>query len=188
MLVQHSKVVLGEPASLGTLLELCNCALDVLRRLSALPAAGQALTPAGPRGEKALDVRESIGAARRTLEAGALYAVAQLAMWVARPELEPGAGGPPAEMDTDEYDGPAELGGGGGGGGGGSGGARKAAASLADRLRRGMTGEMAADLLAMLNKARPVLAKAQELMGEKDESDFARVLATFVQEHVVAAG
>lgn len=173
-------MVLGEPASLGTLLELCNCALDVLRRLSALPAAGQALTPAGPRGEKALDVRESIGAARRTLEAGALYAVAQLAMWVARPELEPSAGAPPAEMDMDEYDGPAELGGGSGGG------ARKAAASLADRLRRGMTGEMAADLLAMLNKARPVLAKAQELMGEKDEADFARVLATFVQEHVAA--
>jgi len=41
----------------------------MLRWPSALPAVDQALTPTGPRGEKALDMCESIGAMQRTLKA-----------------------------------------------------------------------------------------------------------------------
>jgi nuclear pore complex protein Nup188 len=170
---------------------LCNCALDVLRRLSALPTTGQALTPAGPKGEKPLDVGDSIVAARRTLEVASLYAVTQLALWTAKPDLDEHVAG---DVDVDDGDSadrsfaavstspeshrlglsiswkP-----------GTSPEARKVSISAAERLRRGMTGEIASDLLSMLNKARPLLQKLDE--GKKGV-DLVRVLAEFLQQHV----
>ncbi|KAI0774700.1 hypothetical protein BD413DRAFT_611715 [Trametes elegans] len=182
LIVPHSKVVLGEPASLGTLLELGNCSLDLLRLLVDRPPT-QALT-AATASEKALDVRDTVAAARRTLEAALLYAVTQLALWLSKPEFD----GPAGDADADEMlveDAP-------GAGGGASvnadalkerRAARKASMTLAERLRRGMTGEMAADLHGLLAKARPVIAKSAAVLGEKDV-DLTQVLAYFVQERI----
>jgi nuclear pore complex protein Nup188 len=192
--LQHSKVVLSEPASTGTLLELCNCALDVLRRLSAQPAAGQAITVAGPRGEKPLDVEESVVAARRTLETAALFAVTQLALWAAKPDADEPLTN---DMDADEMDAaersftasssperrltlsssritsaPEP---------------RKSSVSANERLRMGMTNEIAADLLSLLNKARPVLQKLDEGAKDGKSVDLFRVLAFFLQEHVATS-
>jgi nuclear pore complex protein Nup188 len=86
---------------MGTLLELINCTLEILRRLTAQPAPLQAITPPGMRGEKPLNVRDSIFATRRTLEAMALYSVSQLALWIACPDTgeEGGAG---VDMEPDD--------------------------------------------------------------------------------------
>lgn len=146
--------------------------------MSALPAAGQALTPAGPRGEKALDAREAARAAKRTLESALLYGASQLAMWVARPESEVVVGAS-VEMELDEADGPSLAASGGPGGG------DRKAVPLAER-RRNMTGEIAQDLLSLLSKTRPVLVKTGELLGEKESDLMAKVLTVFVQEHVIA--
>ncbi|KAI0658630.1 hypothetical protein C8Q70DRAFT_993204 [Cubamyces menziesii] len=188
LIVPHSKVVLGEPASLGTLLELGNCSLDILRLLVDRPPT-QALTPATS-SEKALDVRDTVAAARRALEAALLYAVTQLAMWLSKPEFDTPQ--PEAEADTDML---VEGGPGGGGSGDASAAvvaaaslkerraARKATMTLAERLRRGMTGEMAADLQALLGKAKPVIAKSMTVLGEKDV-DLTQALSYFVQERI----
>ncbi|KAI0638631.1 hypothetical protein C8Q77DRAFT_1154251 [Trametes polyzona] len=179
LIVPHSKVVLGEPASLGTLLELGNCSLDLLRLLVDRPPT-QALTPATAT-ERALDVRDTVAAARRTLEAALLYAVTQLATWLSKPEFDAPADEPEGDdMLVEASPGP----------GSGPGAdakerraARKASMTLAERLRRGMTGEMAADLQGLLGKARPVIAKSATVLGEKDV-DLTQVLAHFVQERI----
>ena len=75
-------MVLGEPASLGTLLELGNRTLDVLRDLVQRPA-GQSLTdPSSLSGSflTAIGVKEGVLIARRNLEEIQVYAVTQLAM------------------------------------------------------------------------------------------------------------
>ena len=46
-----------------------------------------------------------------------------------------------------------------------------------------MKGEMAADLQALLSKARPVVAKSATVLGEKDV-DLTQVLLYFVQERI----
>ncbi|KAH9939314.1 uncharacterized protein BXZ73DRAFT_99515 [Epithele typhae] len=170
LIVPHSKVVLGEAASIGTLIELGNCSLDLLRLLVDRPPT-QALTPAATSGQKALDVRDAVAAARRNLEAAALYAVTQLALWLSKPEFDAA----PADEDGEETmgvdDGP------------GTSRARKASLSMAERLRRGMKGEMAADVVALLNRAKPVVAKTAAVVG-KEEVDLTQVLLFFVQERI----
>ena len=190
---QHSKVVLGEPASLGTLLELGNVSLDILRLLVDRPPT-QALTPATA-ADKALDVRDTVAATRRNLEAALLYAVTQLALWLSKPELD----APPADVadggddammvvvSADQHNNTnhhlslgesvsvsvsvRERR------------ARKASLTMAERLRRGMRGEMAADLQALLGKARPVVARSAGVLGAGDV-DLTPVLAYFVQERI----
>ena len=178
--------MLGEPASLGTLLELGNCSLDILRLLVDRPAA-QALTPDSSARDKALDVRDTVAATRRTLEAALLYAATQLAMWLSKPEFASGgapAPGGDAGMDGDGDD--AMLVEGAHREAGAHKerrGARRVSQSMAERLRWGMKGEMAADLQALLNKARPVVAKSATVLGEKDV-DLTQVLLYFVQERI----
>lgn len=159
------------------MLELGNCSLDILRLLVDRPPT-QALTPATST-EKALDVRDTVAATRRNLEAALLYAVTQLATWLSKPEFD--APVDEAEADDMLVEGP-----------GGDAAvsslkerraARKASMSLAERLRRGMTGEMAADLQGLLGKAKPVIAKSAVVLGEKDV-DLTQVLAYFVQERI----
>lgn len=171
---QHSKVVLGEPASLGTLLELGNCSLDILRLLVDRPPT-QALTPATS-GEKALDVRDTVAVTRRNLEAALLYAVTQLAMWLSKPEFDAPSNEPDGDdmMVEGQPQDAASL---------KERRALKASMTMAERLRRGMKGEMAADLQALLNKAKPVIAKSATVLGEKDV-DLTQVLSFFVQERV----
>ncbi|KZT70286.1 hypothetical protein DAEQUDRAFT_667965 [Daedalea quercina L-15889] len=176
LIVPHSKVVLGEPASIGTLLELGNCSLDVLRQLVNRPA-GQMIAPAFT-SDLALDVRESVRPVRRNLEAVLLYAVTQLAMWLAKPEFEAGSGDMDEDMSmrAETPPGPAVE-------------AhalkarRRSSMPLAERLRRGMTGEMAGDLLGLLNKAKPLVAKSTEVLGEENV-DLTPILVRFVEERI----
>ena len=55
--------------------------------------------------------------------------------------------------------------------------------TMAERLRRGMKGEMAADLQSLLNKAKPVIAKSATVLGTKDV-DLTQALLYFVQERI----
>ena len=84
--------MLGERASLGTLLELGNCALDQLRDLLAkAPTAKPA-----DKGKSILtgtyetkeDVHAGISVARRTLEVVLTYSVTQLALYLNKPDTE----------------------------------------------------------------------------------------------------
>ena len=62
----------------------------------------------------------------------------------------------------------------------------RAPRALAERLRRGMTGEMTADLQALLTRARPVLTKSEEVLGKSEGSkDLTLVLSQFLAERIV---
>lgn len=160
---------MGEPTSLGTLLELGNCSLDVLRRLVDRPA-GQSLTIIRSP-EKPLDVQETVATLRRNFEVVAFYAVTQLAMWLSKPEFDSSS----PEMDVEEkLDGSEKdrrIG-------------RRQSLTMAERLRRGMTGDMAVDLQSLLTRAKPLIAKTATIVGEK-EVDLTAVLARFVQERIM---
>ena len=86
--------MLGERASLGTLLELGNCALDQLRDLlvkapTAKPAdKGKAILTGTY--ETKEDVHAGISVARRTLEVVLTYSVTQLALYLNKPDAELG--------------------------------------------------------------------------------------------------
>jgi nuclear pore complex protein Nup188 len=58
---------------------------------------------------------------------------------------------------------------------------------MAERLRRGMTGDMASDLQALLNKAKPLIAKCDQVIGGKGGVDVMGVLSVFLQERVVGS-
>ncbi|EAU82745.2 hypothetical protein CC1G_10650 [Coprinopsis cinerea okayama7 len=183
LVVPHSKVVVGEPASLGTLLELGNCSLDILRDFVNRPA-GQALTPTTPTGSSnPLDVRRGVITARRNLESVLVYAVTQLAMWLRKPEFEP-----VQAQDTDVEDQAMDVT------------VRpdvskdrrlistsaprsSTSISMAERMRRGMTGEMASDLQALLNKAKPVVEKCGAVVG-KESVDILNILSVFLSERI----
>jgi nuclear pore complex protein Nup188 len=162
--VQHSKVVLGEQASVGTLLELAGSAIDILSLLVSRPA-GQALAPRSAITARALDrpldVSEAARTLRRTLEAILFYGATQLGLWLVRPD---GLEGVDAEMDEGE-------------------GAR---GRLDERRRRGMVDEMAAELRGAIEKARGVMAKG---VAERDKGpDVLEVVVRFLNERVTTAG
>ncbi|KAH7887323.1 nucleoporin subcomplex protein binding to Pom34-domain-containing protein, partial [Phlebopus sp. FC_14] len=176
LIVPHSKVVLGEPTSLGTLLELANCSLDVLRNLVNRPA-GQAIAPSASAKDVPLDVRQGTITARRNLEAVLVYSVTQLAMWLSKPDFDPSA----VEMETEEHnsqtlDAAREA---------SKGRGPRASLTLAERLRRGMTGEMASDLQALLARSKPVLEKSDGVLGKAEVSgDLTQVLSKFLNERM----
>ncbi|CAL1699999.1 unnamed protein product [Somion occarium] len=179
LVVPHSKVVLGEPASIGTLLELGNCSLDVLRALVNRPAM-QAITPASSINSKPLDVRDSVIVARRTLEAVLFYSVTQLALWLSRPDIDT----TPNEMDGDDGMGISMFGRESRTGQDKDRRTKTQSSTLAQRLRRGMTGEMASDVQALLAKAKPIVAKTEGILGKKSV-DLTAVLSRFVQERIL---
>ena len=126
--------------------------------------------------DKALDVRDTVAVVRRNLEAALLYAVTQLAMWLSKPEFDAS----PNDADGDDMMVEGQP--------GDSTSlkerrARKASMTMAERLRRGMKGEMAADLQSLLNKAKPVIAKSSTVLGTKDV-DLTQALLYFVQERI----
>lgn len=164
---------------MGTLLELGNCTLDVLRDLVERPA-GQSLTPAGSSllgtYKDPLDVRQGVATARRNIEGILIYAVTQLTMWLSKPDFDIATN----EMDTEEPamdlskpDASKERR------------SSRASLTLADRLRRGMTGEMAADLQSLLTKTKPIIAKSDKVLGQ-GEIDVTQILSNFLQEHIVS--
>ncbi|KAL0577277.1 hypothetical protein V5O48_004705 [Marasmius crinis-equi] len=174
LVVPHSKVVLGEPASIGTLLELGNASLDMLRNLSNLPA-GQSIIPVNRAGAQ-LSVKQGVTVTRRNLEGVLTYAVTQLVMWLSKPDLDVTS----ADMETDETsmdlqksEAPKERRG------------ARPSITLGDRMRRGMTGEMAADVQSLLNKAKPVITKSDSILGA-GWVDITLILSTFLQERVIA--
>ena len=115
-----------------------------------------------------LAVSQVIFTARRTLEALLVYAVTQLAMWLSKPDFDPAATEEAEEHPAGQLD--ASKG--------------RAPRALAERLRRGMTGEMTADLQALLTRAKPVLAKCDAGM-DKAEGDLTVVLSRFLTERIV---
>jgi nuclear pore complex protein Nup188 len=179
---------MGEPASIGTLLELGNCVYETLRLLVNKASSGP-----GSLGQDAVSVAD-VAKARRALESALVYATTQLMMWLAKHDDENVNSG---EMDAD--DAPQTEGYGQGFGGGFRADASSAPVSqkdferdrrlkrrsmtLADRLRRGMTGEMTMDLQSLISKAKPVVLKSQDMLG-KDTVDVMPILAKFVEERV----
>jgi nuclear pore complex protein Nup188 len=107
-----------------------------------------------------------------------------MVMWLSKPEFDAKSGGGigNADMDTDEplpeqkglESGKERRG------------QRRATVSMADRLRRGITGEMATDLQTLLEKAKPVVEKGQKLVGG-DDVDIMDILSYFLKEHVLAS-
>ncbi|KAI0787074.1 hypothetical protein BC629DRAFT_1735238 [Irpex lacteus] len=176
LIVPHSKVVLGEPVSLGTLLELGNHSLDVLRHLVDRPATQTVAIALSKNAEQPPDVRESVAATRRNLEAVVFYAATQLAMWLMRTESEI----PSHEMDAEESAAELQL----------SEKERRAArrrsVTMGERLRRGMTGEMAMDLQSLLTKATPVIGKSDALL-EKKGVDVTAILSNFLGERILVS-
>ncbi|KAJ4472474.1 nucleoporin subcomplex protein binding to Pom34-domain-containing protein [Lentinula edodes] len=176
LVVPHSKIVVGESASIGTLLELANGTLDMLRNLTNMPS-GQSLVQADVASEKfkELNVQRGVDIARRNLEEILLYMITQLAMWLSKPEFE----APPADPDGEDQTmadsqkpEPKER--------------RGPRISLGTRLRRGMTGEMAMDIQTLLTKAKPIVAKTDTISGER-QVNICEILSTFLQNHIVLA-
>ncbi|KAG1877433.1 nucleoporin subcomplex protein binding to Pom34-domain-containing protein [Suillus subluteus] len=168
VVVPHSKVVPGEPASLGTLLELANCTLDVLRHLVDRPA-GQAIAPPASLKETPLDVQEGMLTARKTLEALLVYAATQLAMWLSKPEFDA------AEMDSEDHV-PQTI--------DMRESSKRPSRALTDRIRRGMPGEMATDLEKLLKQAKPILQKSVD-DKRNVKGDLTQVLLRFMSEWVM---
>lgn len=177
---------MGEAASLGTLLELGNRSLDVLKNLVQRPP-GQSISDfadlPGPY-STALGVKEGVVIVRRNLEEILMYSVTQLAMWLSKPDFESAVTiteddapilGTGTAFDSTRIDSLRE---------------KKAAPAasprtsitLAERLRRGM-GEIAGDLQALLVKSKPVFAASDQVIG-KPSVDLTQIMLSFLQEHV----
>lgn len=165
--------MLGEPASLGTLLELGNRTLDVLRDLVQRPA-GQSITDLSSM--PAIGVKEGVLIARRNLEEIQLYAVTQLAMWISKPEFDT----TPADAENEDLqameasraaDGLKDRR------------QPRSSITMAERLRRGMTGEMAADLQSLLTKSKPILVASDTLIGVPSV-DVTQILLNFLHERI----
>ena len=150
--------------------------MDVLRQLVDRPPL-QSITPMPVESDKPLDVRDSVVVTRRNLEGVLLYVTTQLALWLSKSELEE----PSNEMETDDHVFTesrnlevAERR------------TKRKSMTMAERLRRGMSGEMAADVQALLVKARPVIAKSEAILGNKGV-DLIPILSRFVQERILSS-
>ncbi|KAG6810408.1 hypothetical protein H0H92_011997, partial [Tricholoma furcatifolium] len=170
-----SKVILSEPASIGTLQELGTSTLDLLRELVNRPAH-QSLTASTA--QEPLDVREAVLTARKNLESVLMYAVTQLVSSLSHQqdnasptEEEESMAVDAQRADTSKAERRTN---------------RASSMTLGERLRRGMTGEMATDLQSLLNKAKPVLAKSNTVLG-KEGVDITQVLSNFLHERISAS-
>lgn len=165
---------MDESASIGTLLELGNCTLDVLRELVNRPAGQTIVPPPSSTYERPLDVKQGVLAARRNLEAVCLYAITQLGMWVSKPEFDGGDIEVDEPVDNHSLRGDNKE-------------RRRASLTIAERLRRGMTGEMNTDLQSLLLKAKPVIQKSEGLVGFSSGGvDLTQVLLKFLQDRIGA--
>jgi nuclear pore complex protein Nup188 len=148
--------------------------------------AGQSILPIGALPTRsvdpALDVRQGVKTARRNLETVLTYAITQLTMWLLKPDFEPSVipGGDAMALDggleDERMDGKEHRSHG------------RAQSSLAERVRRGMTGEIAADLQTLITKAKPILEKSDKMLGESGDGAGANlmdVLWKFLQERVI---
>lgn len=200
-------MVLGEPASLGTFLELGNRTLDILKDLVQRPP-GQSIADASvlPGSySTVLGVKEGATIARRNLEEILLYSVTQLAMWLSKPDTENYVLG--AAMDAEDSEGQTSMQGPGSGlatsmamdvsrheslstknlkrsvTGGAAGPRASISVSLNERMRRGMTGEIVGDLHALLMKSKSVIAASNQVIG-RPSVDLTQILLNFLHERV----
>lgn len=106
-----------------------------------------------------------------------VYAVTQLVMWLSKPEFETPAVEEDDNQSTMAIDPQRPEA------------SRKhtraSSISLGERLRRGMTGEMAADLQSLLNKTKPVIVKSNTVLG-REVVDLTQVLCNLLHERIVA--
>ena len=111
--------------------------------------------------------------ARRNLEELLLYAATQLAMWLSKPDFEgeQQVDGDADEhvMDTSRLENAKER--------------RAPRSSLANRMRRGMTGEMTADLQVLLGKSKPIITASDTIIG-KPSVDITQILLNFLHERL----
>lgn len=156
------------------MLELGNRTLDILRNLVQRPP-GQSITdPAALSGSytTALAVKEGVIIARRNLEELLLYAATQLAMWLSKPDFESEQVDGDADehvMDTSRLENAKER--------------RAPRSSLANRMRRGMTGEMTADLQVLLGKSKPIITASDTIIG-KSSVNITQILLNFLHERL----
>lgn len=184
---------MGESASIGTLLELGNCAYETLRFLIDREGPALASRNSASSSRTLLKTQENIRVARQTLESVLMYATTQLVMWLMKHEDEHSG-----DVDVDEQQQQQDT------HGHGLGHKADASASalkgrererrmqrksltLADRLRRGMTGEMTMDLKALITRTKPAIAKSAEVLGSTELVDITQVLLNFMDERVVSA-
>ncbi|KIY69357.1 hypothetical protein CYLTODRAFT_393808 [Cylindrobasidium torrendii FP15055 ss-10] len=178
ILSPHSKVILEDPASIGTLMELGNSTIDLLSELVNLPA-GQALITPGPllssKFAVGLNVKNAITVARRNIEAILVYASTQLAMSTLKPEVEASN-----EMDTDDLDvsmtaksdGVLDRR------------APRASVSMvaSERLRR-MTSDLGHELRDMNIRAGEQIKKSENVV-KSGGVDLTSILAAFIKERI----
>ncbi|KIY52286.1 hypothetical protein FISHEDRAFT_69977 [Fistulina hepatica ATCC 64428] len=151
----HSKVVLGQPATLGTLVDIGGYTLGQLRTLM-----DQNLS-AGSREKSAVSRR--IADARRAFETTVMYAVTQLVLCLHRPDFDASSKHDDDPMDVSVR-------------------ALRGSTSLANRMRRRMKSQVHMDLQALLDKAKPIIARSYEMYGKKSD-DIVPIMATFLHEH-----
>ncbi|KAL5529911.1 hypothetical protein ACEPAF_6168 [Sanghuangporus sanghuang] len=181
LVVPHSKVTMGEPASIGTLLELGNCAYETLHFFASRK------TPLGS--TPASSLHSEVQVYKQTLETILLYASTQLVMWLSKhngeqsgdmeledvPQQSEGVGyGLKADTSmTKDRERERRL--------------RRKSLTLADRLRRGMTGEMTMDLQALVTKAKATVASSSEEAASDEPGDLLEVLASFLEDRAAVA-
>lgn len=177
--------MLGEPASLGTLLELGNRTLDVLRNLVHRPP-GQSITDSTGLSRSyttPLGVKQGVIVARRNLEGIFLYSVTQLAMWLSKPDfdrtatpLDPPDPDDPQAMDTSRTTDSLVV-------------VKdrrpRSSIIMAERLRRGITGEMAGDLQSLLTKSKAIIELSDGVIG-KPSIDITQILLNFLHDRVIS--
>ncbi|KAH8832742.1 hypothetical protein DL96DRAFT_1583183 [Flagelloscypha sp. PMI_526] len=181
--LSQSKVVVGEPASQGTLVELGNVTITMLRDLSDRQPSQSLLPVSASPSFDPLSAQDGLRTAQACLEAVLLYSVTQLVMSLTRPEAPNTA---LKDLTTDENTDDmvlentslststiVER--------------RKPRTSLADRIRRGMPGEVTAEVQALLAKAVPVLKKCNQLRGGQSK-DIAEILKRFLSERAGTGG
>jgi nuclear pore complex protein Nup188 len=147
----------------------------VLRDLVSRPAGQTIVPPPSSTFERPLDVKQGVLIARQNLEAVCLYAITQLGLWSAKPEFDG------ADVEVDEpVDNPSlrddikER--------------RRASLTIAERFRRGMTGEMNTDLQSLLQKAKPVIQKSETMTGSSSSGvDLTPVLLKFLHDRIGTA-
>ena len=190
---------MGEPASLGTFLELGNRTLDILKNLVQRPP-GQSITDRGALPgsySTVLGVKEGATIARRNLEEILVYSVTQLAMWLCKPDTDSNVLG--GQMDGEDFEGQTSMLQGPGSGvamdvssrheGVGVKELKRSVAlprggvSLTERMRRGMAGEIVGDLHALLMRSKGVIAASGQVIG-KPSVDLTQILLNFLHERV----
>ncbi len=118
-------------------------------------------------------MKQGVRTTRRNLEAILVYTITQLVMWLLKPDFDATHN----DMDTDDMEARQEM----------SKDRRgpRSSMTVADRLRRGMTGEMAADLKSLLDKAKPVIKKSDDVLNQKEKRvDLTDVLSNFLRERI----